>query len=79
MHEFLLKGEEPSLCEDCDQRRTVQHMLAECRVYDAVHMRVFDPGGDQHRALTLSNMLGDDTTIPKLFQFLQQTHLIGGI
>jgi ribonuclease HI len=79
-HEFLLKGEEPPLCADCDEAQTVYHILVECHAYDAIRRRVFDPGGDQPRAFTLSNMLGDDSaTIVKLMQFLRQTRLLDDI
>lgn len=79
-HEFLLKGEEPPICEECDAPRTVSHLLPECREYAATRRRVFDPGGARREALTLGTILDNDgVAVQKLFQFLQLTSLLSGI
>ena len=75
-HEFLLKGEEPPICETCKESRTVQHVLGECRKYWVQRRRVFDPGGNGPLTLDLNSMLDDDEVkVRKLMRYLELRHL----
>ena len=79
-HEFLLKGEEPPICQTCNEQLTVHHILTECPDYSAARRRVFDPGGNRPMALTLTDLIGDnDLTVQRLFRFLLQTNIAHNI
>lgn len=72
--EFLLKG--PCICKKNDEDKTVQLILTHCLEHGAACRRICDPRGSRPMALTLNNY---DTTVQKLFHFLQLTHYPGTV
>ncbi|XP_055870084.1 uncharacterized protein LOC129923389 [Biomphalaria glabrata] len=66
-HSFVLKKEEPPLCEYCDSRLTVEHILVDCPRYQDVRAKYF--------RVTNLNTLFDNVDPGKVLGFIREVGL----
>lgn len=68
-HGHLMCREPAPMCQYCGVRLTIKHVLTECQGYD-------NERNDLGLPVDLRELLGNDSIfIPKLFTFLEKTHL----
>ena len=69
-HQYLLEGGNVPVCARCDMTLSVEHILVHCPLYDALRRRL-GLGGKP-----ISVLLGDDTDVTKIMQFLKESRLL---
>ncbi|XP_053692571.1 uncharacterized protein LOC128741021 [Sabethes cyaneus] len=68
-HGHFAKKEDPAMCPSCGTRITVEHILVDCRLYDAERQRC-------KLGTSLQGILGDDISIlKKTVEFLKAANL----
>ena len=68
-HQYLLKGDDPPVCEHCRVSLTVEHALVFCRNY-ASQRRKFGLEGKSLRVI-----LGEAVDVDRLMQFLKAINI----
>ena len=72
-HNHILKGDDPPVCEHCQNTLTVEHMLVECPGYSRQRRR-FDLEGKSLRIL-----LGQSVDFDRLMGFLKDINIFNKI
>ena len=71
-HSHLMSGQADSDCPTCDETRlTVQHILCECPAYDQERRRHFNSTNPN-----IERLLGENSNLSNLFNFLHSTGII---
>ena len=70
----MVKGKDPPICNRCNSQITVNHVLVECRKYDAARRKYFSNP-------SLASMLKetDNFSIDRLILYLQEIDILNKI
>ena len=70
----MVRGLDPPVCDRCNVRMTVKHILLECRKYIAARRKYYN-----HPSLITMLREADDFSLNRLLLFLQETDILNKI
>ena len=72
-HGFLMAGDTPPVCEECQEPLSVAHVVERCAAFSAARQKYLAP------PCTLKSVLGDSCDVPALMSFLKETNIFDKI
>ena len=66
-HGYLMAGDPPPVCEECQEPLSVAHVVEKCAAFSAERRRYFAP------PCTLKSVLGDPGKVPAIINFIEDT------